>query len=346
MKSVVAPLTQLHHVLNEDMLGLNNVLISRLTSDVPLVSVIAKHLLNAGGKRIRPLLTIASQRLLGTLKEEVLYLGAAVELIHNATLLHDDVVDGSMLRRGQETANALWGNTSSVLVGDFLFSRAFQLMVMCKTEGVLNVLANALANIAEGEVMQMTQSHSLDLDRETYLLIAQRKTAGLFEAACTIGSMVGDGTPEQIQALATYGRTLGLAFQITDDIFDYFPPDHYGKTPGDDFFEGKVTLPIMILADILNGRIVSSGETQSHQADATWLNSLFIEQATRTPDDYARVCDLCVQHNVFDHCMHVATNFAQQAVEALSLFPETHIRLLLQEIPPYMVDCCRDVCPS
>ncbi len=346
MKSVVAPLTQLHHVLNDDMVGLNNVLLSRLTSDVPLVSVIAEHLINAGGKRIRPLLTIASQRLLGALKEEVLYLGAAVELIHNATLLHDDVVDGSTLRRGQETANALWGNTSSVLVGDFLFSRAFQLMVTCKTEGVLSVLANALANIAEGEVMQMTQSHSLNLDRETYLLIAKRKTAGLFEAACTIGNMVGGGTPEQIRALATYGRALGLAFQITDDIFDYFPPDHYGKTPGDDFFEGKVTLPIMILADILNGRITPSDDTHLHLADVTWLNLLFTEQANRTPDDYTRVCNLCVHHRVFDHCMRVASDFAQQAVDALSLFPETPIRLLLQEIPPYMIDRCHDVCPS
>ena len=323
MKSVVAPLTKLHHLLNDEMQALNTILLTHLKSDVPLVSKVAEHLVKAGGKRIRPLLTLASQRLFGELNQDTLYLGAAVELIHNATLLHDDVIDESNLRRGQDTANALWGNTSSILVGDFLFSRAFQLMVAADTKGVLTVLANASALIAEGEVMQLTQSHQIDLSHDVYLKIAERKTAVLFDAACTVGGMVGGATKDQLHLLSAFGHNVGLAFQITDDILDYFPSEHYGKKPGEDFFEGKVTLPIIIALKTL--------------ADTKWLKSLFAPDAVRTEADFTRLCALFTGGSVFNACMDVAFSYAKLAREALVLLPPSPIRSIMEQIPNYIV---------
>lgn len=323
MKSAITPLTKLHDLLHTDMQALNKILISCLKSDVPLVSTVAEHLVNAGGKRIRPMLTLASQRLFGKIHKDSLHLGAAVELIHTATLLHDDVVDESDLRRGQETANVIWGNTMSVLAGDFLFSRAFQSMVAADTKGVMKILADALALIAEGEVLQLSQSHQIDLPHKTYLTIAERKTATLFEAACTVGGMVGGASFEQQQLLSDFGRNLGLAFQITDDIFDYFPSEHYGKKPGEDFFEGKITLPIIIALKTL--------------ADTKWLKSLFKENVVRTEDDFKRVCVLFTAGGVFDACIDEAFSYAKQARDAVTLLPPSALRDVMEQLPNYVV---------
>jgi len=323
MKSAVAPLTKLHQLLNDDMHALNAVLLGHLKSDVPLVSTVAEHLVKAGGKRIRPLLTLASQRLFGDLHQDSLYLGAAVELIHTATLLHDDVVDESDLRRGQKTANAVWGNTMSVLAGDFLFSRAFQSMVFADTKGVLKVLADALALIAEGEVLQLSHSHQIDLSYDIYLKIAERKTAVLFEAACTVGAMVGCASLAQLELLSTFGRNVGLAFQITDDILDYFPHEDYGKKPGEDFFEGKVTLPIILAQKML--------------ADTKWLKTRFMPDAVRTEADFKRVGLLFTGGGIFDACVDVAFSFAKQARDAVVLLPPSPIRDVLEQLPNYVV---------
>lgn len=323
MKSAATPLTKLHDLLNADMQALNKILLMHLKSDVPLVSNVAEHLVKAGGKRIRPMLTLASQRLFGKLHQDSLYLGTAVELIHTATLLHDDVVDESNLRRGQETANVIWGNTMSVLAGDFLFSRAFQSMVAADTKNVMKVLSDALALIAEGEVLQLSQSHDIDLSHDVYLTIATRKTATLFEAACTVGGMVGEANLEQLQSLSIFGRNLGLAFQITDDIFDYFPSEHYGKKPGEDFFEGKITLPIIIALKTLS--------------DTKWLKSLFEEDRTRTEDDFKRVCTLFTANGIFDACIEEAFSYAKQACDAIALLPPSPIRDVMEQLPNYVV---------
>ena len=323
MKSAATPLTKLHDLLINDMKAFNAVLLAHLQSDVPLVSNVAEHLVKAGGKRLRPLLTLASQRLFGELHKDTAHLCAAVELIHTATLLHDDVVDRSDLRRGQETANAIWGNTMSVLAGDFLFSRAFQSMIVADTKGVLKVLADALALIAEGEVMQLKLSHQVDLSQDMYLKITERKTAVLFEAACTVGGMVGGASKDQLQLLSIFGRNLGLAFQITDDIFDYFPSEHYGKKPGEDFFEGKVTLPIIIAHKML--------------ADTKWLTSLFAPDAIRTEADFKRVCALFTGGGVFDACVDIAFSFAKEAKEAIMLLPPSPIRDAMEQLPTYVV---------
>lgn len=330
MKSTITPLTKLHDLLNTDMQALNKILLTHLKSDVPLVSNVAEHLVKAGGKRIRPMLTLASQRLFSKLQQDSLHLGAAVELIHTATLLHDDVVDESNLRRGQETANVLWGNTMSVLAGDFLFSRAFQSMVAADTKGVMKVLADALALIAEGEVLQLSQSHQIDLSHDMYLTIATRKTATLFEAACTVGGMVGAASFEQLQLLSSFGRNLGLAFQITDDIFDYFPSEHYGKKPGEDFFEGKVTLPIIIALKTL--------------ADTKWLKSLFAPNAVRTEEDFKRVCTLFTAGGVFDACVDEAFSYARQARDAVTLLPPSPTRDIMEQIPNYVVARATESC--
>jgi octaprenyl-diphosphate synthase len=323
MKSVTNPLMKLQHLLNEDMLALNSVLLNHLKSDVALISTVTEHLVKAGGKRIRPMLTIASQRLFNNLNQDSLYLASAVELIHTATLLHDDVVDSSELRRGQDTANAIWGNIMSVLGGDFLFSRAFQSMVVADTPGVLKVLADALALIAEGEVLQLTESHKIDLSQEIYLKIATRKTAVLFEAACTVGAMIGKATPDQLKLLASYGLNLGLAFQITDDIFDYFPSTSYGKKPGEDFFEGKVTIPIIIACKMLT--------------DTTWLKSLFETDVVRTENDLKRLCTLFMGGGVFSTCIDIAFSYAKLARDAIILLPPSPLRDVLEQLPNYVV---------
>ncbi|MDP3372334.1 MAG: polyprenyl synthetase family protein [Candidatus Paracaedibacteraceae bacterium] len=323
MKSVIDPLTQLHTLLNANMKTLNGVLLTCLKSEVSLVSKVTEHLVKAGGKRIRPMLTLASQRLFGELKQDSLYLGVAVELIHTATLLHDDVVDNSNLRRGLETANILWGNSMSVLAGDFLFSRAFQSMVAAETKGVMKVMADALALIAEGEVLQLAQSQQINLDYDTYLRIAESKTAVLFDAACKVGGMIAGASVDQCQLLSSYGRNLGLAFQITDDIFDYFPSDNYGKKPGEDFFEGKVTLPIIVALKTL--------------VDTKWLKSLFEPNAIRTQADFKRVCTLFAGGGVFDACVDLAFSFAKVAREAVAVLPPSPIRNVMEQIPNYVV---------
>lgn len=231
----------------EGMEEVNSVILDRMQSRIPLIPQLAGHLVAGGGKRMRPMLTLASALLLGYQGSRQYKLAAAVEFIHTATLLHDDVVDGSGMRRGRKTANIIWGNNASVLVGDFLFSRSFELMVEGGSLEVLKILSSASAIIAEGEVNQLTAQRRVETSEEHYLDIIDAKTAALFAAACRISAVVAECDEKAALALDSYGRNLGIAFQLVDDAIDYASDGAtMGKDVGDDFRDGKVTLPVIL----------------------------------------------------------------------------------------------------
>lgn len=246
--SAISPQNSITEFIAPEMAAVNQVIRQQLHSEVPLVNQIAEYIISAGGKRIRPVLVLLmanAYQYQGTRHHE---LSAIVEFIHTATLLHDDVVDESSLRRGRQTANALFGNAASVLVGDFLYSRAFQMMVGINSMQVMQILADATNVIAEGEVLQLLNMHDPDVSEERYLQVIRSKTAKLFEAAAQIGALIAGATPEQIEAAAEYGRSLGTAFQLIDDALDYSGnAEDIGKNVGDDLREGKPTLPLIYL---------------------------------------------------------------------------------------------------
>lgn len=232
--------------LADDMREVDRVIRASLHSDVVLVRQVSEYIINSGGKRLRPVLVLLSAGAHGYQGQAHFELAAVVEFIHTATLLHDDVVDESELRRGKETANALFGNAASVLVGDFLYSRAFQMMVAVENMQVMRILSDATNTIAEGEVLQLLNCHDPDIDEENYLRVIRYKTAKLFEAAARLGSVIGNGTTEQQTAMAQYGMHLGTAFQLIDDVLDYSGNFlETGKNIGDDLAEGKPTLPLL-----------------------------------------------------------------------------------------------------
>lgn len=229
-----------------DLEAVNEEILARMQSPVSMIPEMAGHLINAGGKRIRPMLTLAAARLLDYDGRHHIELAAAVELIHGATLLHDDVVDASVLRRGAETANMIWGNKESVLVGDFIFSRAFELMVAAKDLRVLEVLSRASSIIAEGEVLQLETQKNINTTFEMYLAVVEAKTAALFAAATQAGALIAGASKAQENALRDYGQNLGIAYQLIDDALDYTGVEGaLGKSVGDDFREGKMTLPVV-----------------------------------------------------------------------------------------------------
>ncbi|MEP5123730.1 polyprenyl synthetase family protein, partial [Sulfitobacter pontiacus] len=233
--------------LNADMTAVNDLIRDRMASEhAPRIPEVTAHLVEAGGKRLRPMLTLAAARLCGYDGPYHVHLAATVEFIHTATLLHDDVVDESAQRRGRPTANLLWDNKSSVLVGDYLFARSFQLMTETNNMRVLAILANASATIAEGEVLQLTAAQNLATDEGIYLQVVRGKTAALFSAATQVGGVIAAAPDAQVQALFDYGDALGIAFQIVDDLLDYQgDPNATGKNIGDDFRERKLTLPVI-----------------------------------------------------------------------------------------------------
>jgi len=240
-------LTSLIALVKEDLNAVNEVIIKEMQNEISLIPQLAGYLIAAGGKRIRPLLTLATSRLCDYKGTRHISLAACVEFIHTATLLHDDVVDESSLRRGLPSANAVWGNQASVLVGDFLFSRAFQLMVQDGDVEVLKILSDASATIAEGEIKQLITTQNLNLDKETYINLIKSKTGALFEAACEISAVIAKKTQPYQNALRAYGENLGIAFQLIDDVLDYGACQRdLGKTIGDDFREGKITLPVIL----------------------------------------------------------------------------------------------------
>lgn len=245
--SKIDALSKLAAMLESDMTGVNREIVARMHSPVALIPELAGHIVAAGGKRLRPLLTLATAKMCGYTGDHHIGLAACVEFIHTATLLHDDVVDESDLRRGRASANALWGNQASVLVGDFLFSRSFQLMVDAGSLEVLRILANASATIAEGEVLQLTTANDPATTEAAYFDVIRGKTAALFAAASRVGPVIAGRPDADADQLESYGMNLGLAFQIVDDVLDYNADQvALGKTVGDDFREGKATLPVLL----------------------------------------------------------------------------------------------------
>ncbi len=311
----------------DDLAAVNKTIVARMDSPVKLIPQLASYLTQAGGKRLRPLLTLGCARLCGYEGGmRHVELAACVEFIHTATLLHDDVVDESSLRRGRESANAVWGNKPSVLVGDFLFSRAFELMVEDGSLAVLATLSRASSVIAEGEVLQLLTSNDLETDEAAYMEVIERKTAALFAAAARLGGLVADRPMEEVTALETYGQHLGIAFQIVDDVLDYSArQEALGKTVGDDFLDGKVTLPVVLA-------YAAGDETER----AFWRRCL--EDQEIGDDDLAQAMTLMTRHGTLEASLERARGHARTAEQALSRFPEGSVRTALMEAVRFSVD--------
>jgi octaprenyl-diphosphate synthase len=318
--SAKASLEPIMALVESDLKRVNTLIIERVDSSVPLIPQLARHIVAAGGKRLRPVLTLAAAKLCGYAGERHLTLAATVEFIHTATLLHDDVVDASDLRRGLATANAVWGNKPSVLVGDFLFSRAFQLMVQDGSLEVLAILSNASAVIAEGEVLQLVTANDISTTEEAYLQVIAAKTAALFAAAAKIGAVVAGRPAEEVAALESYGHNLGMAFQLVDDMLDYSAvQDELGKTVGDDFRDGKMTLPIVLAL------------TKASEAEREFWHRT-MERQEQSDEDLTRAIALLRQHGTLAETLRRAEVFGAEAAKALALFPDSPARRALLEV--------------
>ena len=312
-------------LIASDMNGVNAVILERMQSKVALIPELAGHLIAGGGKRMRPMLTLASANLLGYPGTRHHKLAAAVEFIHTATLLHDDVVDGSGMRRGKRTANLIWGNPASVLVGDFLFSRAFELMVEDGSLKVLRILSHASAVIAEGEVNQLTAQRQIDTDEDHYLEIISAKTAALFAAACRVSPVVAEASEDAEVALEAYGKNLGIAFQLSDDVIDYASDSEtMGKGVGDDFRDGKMTLPVILA--------YARGNDEER---AFWRSAIGGERIS--DDDLAHAIQLLKQTEALADTIERARHYGRRAIDALALFPGSKAKSALTEAAEFAV---------
>ncbi|WP_374390770.1 polyprenyl synthetase family protein [Brevundimonas sp.] len=310
-----------------DMAAVDALILDRMQSDVPVIPRLAEHLVSAGGKRLRPLLTVAAARATGAAGDIAAprKLAAAVEFIHTATLLHDDIVDASELRRGKVAAHLIWGAPTSVLVGDFLFARAFELMVETDSMRALGILAEASRVISEGEVLQLTRAHDLNLDQDVYLQIIAAKTAELFAAAAEAGAVGAGADPTAIKALRDYGMALGIAFQLADDALDYgATTDALGKNAGDDFNEGKATLPLLL----------GAARTRGREA-AFWERT--ITKGERTPEDFGRARELIVGSGALGATLDLAGDHADAAKAALAVLPASDWRTALEDLADFAV---------
>jgi octaprenyl-diphosphate synthase len=308
-----------------DMNGVNAVILDRMQSNVALIPELAGHLIAGGGKRMRPMLTLACAALLGYPGTRHHKLAAAVEFIHTATLLHDDVVDGSGMRRGKRTANLIWGNPASVLVGDFLFSRAFELMVEDGSLKVLRILSHASAVIAEGEVEQLTAQRQIGTDEDQYLSIISAKTAALFAAACRVSPVVAEASEDDELALESYGRNLGIAFQLTDDAIDYSSDAAtMGKGVGDDFRDGKMTLPVIL------------AYARGKDSDRTFWRSA-IGGDRISDDDLAHAIALLRSSDAIADTIERSRQYARRAIDALARFPASKAKAALTEAAEFAV---------
>ena len=316
-----SPAKRLAILVADDLEKVNDLIHNRMKSPVGMIPDLATHLVDAGGKRLRPMITLATSKMLQVEGDNPIRLATAVEFIHSATLLHDDIVDGSKLRRGRPAANRLWGNSASVLVGDFLFARSFALMVETGHLPVLDILSRASSIIAEGEVRQLAAIGNLDLPKQEYLAIAEAKTAELFAAAASVSAVIANAGTKQQQALDQFGRSLGMAFQLVDDVLDYQGLNSkLGKQVGDDFFEGKITLPLSIA--------YHSG----NQSERKWWEDI-LDADGRSESDLEKAGQLIERHNGLQETMALAIAFSETAKESLSTFEPSPCR-----------DCLLDLC--
>lgn len=325
-ETVAKPLDRLSTLLAPEMEAVNALIRSRMESrHAPRIPEVTAHLVEAGGKRLRPMLTLAAARMLGYRGTHHHLLAATVEFIHTATLLHDDVVDESRQRRGRPTANLLWDNKSSVLVGDYLFARSFQLMTETGNLRVMEILSNASAVIAEGEVLQLTAAQDLGTDEAVYLQVVRGKTAALFSAATEVGAVIAGATPAQVQALYDYGDALGIAFQIVDDILDYSgAAETIGKNIGDDFRERKLTLPVI--------KAVAQADAGEREF---WQRT--IEKGDQQDGDLDRALAILARHGAIEAARADALSWAAGARRSLDALPEGEIRQLLAELADFVV---------
>jgi octaprenyl-diphosphate synthase len=308
-----------------DMNGVNSVILERMQSKVALIPELAGHLIAGGGKRMRPMLTLACGALLGYPGTRHHKLAAAVEFIHTATLLHDDVVDGSGMRRGRRTANLIWGNPASVLVGDFLFSRAFELMVEDGSLKVLRILSHASAVIAEGEVEQLTAQRQIETDEDHYLEIICAKTAALFAAACRVTPVVAEASEDAEFALESFGRNIGIAFQLSDDVIDYASDEAtMGKGVGDDFRDGKMTLPVILA--------YARGDEDDR---AFWRSAIAGERVS--DQDLAHAIRLLRSTEALAETVERARQYGRRAVDSLAMFPASKAKAALTEAAEFAV---------
>ena len=320
-----ASLEPLVALVQADMDRVNEAILARAHSHVELIPELARHLINSGGKRIRPMLTIAAARMCGYGGDQHLKLATSVEFMHTATLLHDDVVDESDLRRGKEAARVIWGNQASVLVGDYLLGQAFRMMVETGSLEALRILSNAACVIAEGEVLQLSVSQNMSTTEDAYLQVIGAKTAALFAAAAEVGSVIAGRPREEQAALESYGRNLGIAFQLIDDALDYGgSTEMLGKGVGDDFRERKITLPVVL-----------SYRRGSKEERGFWKRAL--EDGAQAADDLAHAKKLIERHGALADTVDRANHYGDIARDALAIFPDSTWKAALLEAVDFCV---------
>lgn len=313
------------HIIGEDLKRVEQQFVKDLESDVPLIRKVGEYVLSSGGKRVRPALLLLAARLCGYEREQAVPLASVIEFIHTATLLHDDVVDSATLRRGLASANTLWGNEASVLVGDFLFSKSFSLMVAVGSMEILRVLSAATTIIAEGEVMQLLCTGELDLSEQQYIDVVRAKTAILMSAACEAGAILGEASPERQQALADFGMDLGIAFQLMDDTLDYIATEEeFGKSIGHDLEEGKITLPLIHTLRHCN-------EQERNVIAAV------IEKDEMSLDEFREVSGLVKQYGGIDYAVASAQEYIGRCTRHLDHFEPGSVRDALIDLAEYVV---------
>ena len=326
-KSANSAYLELKNLLSEKLENVENLIQLKLKSNVELIEKMSNHHLNSGGKRLRALLTLGSAKLSGYKDEgRDINLAACVELIHSATLLHDDVIDESDLRRGVKTPNSIWGNQSSILVGDYLLSRCFEMMVEDGDLEVLQLLSSTSAKIAQGEVLQLQHKGEADLLEETYIDIINLKTASLFSAATKTGACLSGTNEKEKKALESYGRNLGLAFQIADDALDYYAKEKmFGKEIGKDFFEGKVTLPLITIFQ------------KGNEKEKSYLKQL-MKKEKRNQKDFDQTLALIYKYKSVETTFKKAEYFVNVSYDALAIFPDTENKKILQNLTSFSLN--------
>ncbi len=326
-KSANSAYLELKNLLSDKLQKVEGLIEQKLKSDVNLIEKMSNHHLSSGGKRLRALLTLESAKLTGFKEENRdINLAACVELIHSATLLHDDVIDESDLRRGVKTTNSIWGNQSSILVGDYLLSRCFEMMVEDGDLEILKLLSSTSAKIAQGEVLQLQHKGEADLLEETYIDIINLKTASLFSAATKTGACLSSSNEKEKKALESYGRNLGLAFQIADDALDYYAKEKlFGKQIGKDFFEGKVTLPLITIFQ------------KGNDEEKSFLNEI-MKKEKRTEEDFSETLALVYKYKAIESTFKKAEYFVNVSFDALAIFPDTEDKQILQNLTSFSLN--------
>ena len=326
-KSANSAYLELKNLLSNKLDNVEALIQQKLKSDVNLIEKMSNHHLSSGGKRLRALLTLGSAKLTGyNENKRDINLAACVELIHSATLLHDDVIDESELRRGKKTTNSIWGNQSSILVGDYLLSRCFEMMVEDGDLEILKLLSSTSAKIAQGEVLQLQHKGEADLLEETYIDIINLKTASLFSAATKTGACLSGSNQKEKKALESYGRNLGLAFQIADDALDYYAKEKlFGKEVGKDFFEGKVTLPLITVFQ------------KGNEEEKNFLNEI-MKKKNRTEEDFSKTLALINKYKAVEATFKKAEYFVNVSFDALAIFPDTEDKRILQNLTSFSLN--------